>query len=57
VAEANSAWQTSRSAYEPGCPSAPNDSFNDAAAVAVHSRVLPSICGVPIPALPMTANV
>ena len=28
-----------------------------AAAVAVHSRVLPSMCGVPSPALPSTASV
>ena len=28
--------------------------FSAAAAVAVHSRVLPSMCGVPMPALPIT---
>ena len=34
-----------------------SDSFIAAAAVAVHSRVLPSMCGVPMPALPITASV
>jgi hypothetical protein len=35
----------------------PKLAFSDDAAVAVHSRVLPSICGVPIPALPITLRV
>ena len=51
------ASQWSTSVYEPGCPSVPNDTFNAVAAVAVHSRVLPSMCGVPIPALPITPSV
>ena len=35
----------------------PNDCFSAAAAVAVQSRVLPSMWGVPMPALPITASV
>lgn len=31
------------SVYEPGCPSVPKLAFSAAAAVAVHSRVLPSM--------------
>ncbi len=45
------------SVYEPGWPSVPNVSWNAAPAVDVHSRVLPSMCGVPMPPLPMTASV
>jgi hypothetical protein len=40
-----------------GCPSAPSVSFSAAAAVAVHSRVLPSRWFVPMPAFAMTASV
>jgi hypothetical protein len=36
-----------------GLPVRPEASFMDTAAVAVCSRVLPSMCGVPRPALPM----
>ncbi len=50
-----SAW--SMSVYEPGWPSQANDSLSEAAAVAVHSRVLPSMWLVPIPPWPMTASV
>lgn len=49
------AW--SMSVYVPGWPSHPNDSFSDAAAVAVHSRVLPSRWLVPIPPCAMAASV
>jgi hypothetical protein len=52
-----SASQWSTSVYEAGCPSLPNDALSAAAAVAVHSRVLPSMCGVPMPAFPITASV
>ncbi len=50
-----SAW--SMSAYVPGCPSQPNVDFRAAAAVAVHSRVLPSTWLVPIPAWAMIPSV
>ena len=46
----NSVSQWSKSASEPGAPSLPNVSFNAKSDVAVHSRVLPSRCGMPIPA-------
>ena len=42
---------TSKSVYEPGAPSVPNDSISAIAAVAVHSRVLPSTWAVPMPGL------
>jgi hypothetical protein len=50
------ASQWSMSAYVPGWPSAPKLSFRADAAVAVHRRVLPSMCGVPMPAFPMIAS-
>jgi len=53
----NIASVTSKSVYEPGAPSVPNDSMSETAAVAVHSRVLPSTCEVPIPASATTASV
>ena len=40
----------STSEYDAGWPSLPNDSFSEVAAVAVQSRVLPSMWGEPIPA-------
>jgi hypothetical protein len=52
-----SASQWSTSVYEPGWPSLPKLAFRAAAAVAVHNRVLPSMCGVPMPPFPMTASV
>lgn len=45
------------SEYDPGWPSEPKLSWNATDAVAVHRRVLPSMWGVPMPALPMTASV
>jgi hypothetical protein len=53
----NSASQCVDVGVAAGCPSEPKLSFSAAAAVAVHSRVLPSMCGVPSPALPITASV
>jgi hypothetical protein len=49
--------QCSTSTYEAGWPSDENVSFSAAPAVAVQSRVFPSTCGVPIPALVTTASV
>jgi hypothetical protein len=51
------ASQWSTSAYEPGWPSVPKLALSEEPEVAVHRRVLPSMCGVPMPALPMTASV
>ena len=51
------ASQWSMSPYEPGGPSVPKLSMSAAAAAAVLRRVSPSMCGVPIPALPITASV
>jgi hypothetical protein len=53
----NSASVVSMSLRLPGWPSAPKLSRNAADAVAVHSRVLPSMCGVPSPALPRSESV
>lgn len=52
-----SASQWSTSVYEPGWPSVPKLAASAAAAAAAPQRVSPSMCGVPIPALPMTARV
>jgi hypothetical protein len=52
-----SASQWSTSVYDAGCPSVPNEALSAEAAVAVQRRVLPSMCGVPMPAFPITASV
>ena len=41
--------QRSKSVSEPGAPSVPKLSFSAKSDVAVHNRVFPSRCGVPIP--------
>jgi hypothetical protein len=48
---------SSMSVSEPGSPSLPNDSLSAASEVAVHRRVLPSRCGVPMPPFTVTASV
>ena len=55
IAKMVSQW--SKSVSDPGAPSDPNVSLRAKSAVAVHRRVLPSRCGVPIPPRTTSASV